>query len=203
MSSQALRNFGLKLADARLLINHAARLRKGTDRQEKTIFLHAALAAQVATWESYIKGIAREYFLVTASTADIRFSAMHALLNALMLEANKKLNTPDSEHARTFLLKYTNFDIWPCWVNVKFGNVLLGSVLLARNRLDEILSIRHSFAHGFTMPAHAWNTDASGAPKLTCSIVRNTESFFNDLCTKTDVAFGTHIATQHSIARQW
>lgn len=203
MSSLAKIKFDRLIKKADLLRIHASRLRSKSDTEAKIVFLHAALTTQVAAWDVYVKAVALEYFSVTADVTNAKFMSMHTLLKSRMSEAAKKLNTPNSENCRNHLLIYTGFDPWPTWANTKFGKNLLANSIMVRSRVDEIFTLRHSFAHGLSMPAHSWNTDASGSAHLSCLIVHQTGSFISDVCRKTDEGFAQYIATQHSIAKPW
>lgn len=203
MPSTAKIKFDRLISKADLLRIHAGSLRRKSDIDAKIVFLHAALTAQVAAWDVYVKAVALEYFAATSDATNARFMAMHSLLQGRMAEAAKKLNTPNSENSRNHLLIYTGFDPWPTWINTKFGNNLLINSLMVRNRIDEIFTLRHSFAHGLSMPSHSWNTNSSGVAHLNCQIVRQTGAFISDVCQKTDNGFAQYIAIQHSIAKPW
>ncbi|WP_432382549.1 HEPN domain-containing protein [Duganella sp. P38] len=178
MASAAKVKFDVLLERSEALSKVAGTLKKKTEQPSKTVLLHAALASQVAAWEVYIKNLLAEYFLKTGKPTDASFSAIHSLLQARMKVAAKKLNTPNSEHCREFLYTFSGFDPWPSWAGAKFDKTIFGNSLHSRNRLDEIFLVRHSFAHGFTMPAHSWNTNAAGAPHLDCKNVSCCAKFF-------------------------
>ena len=203
MPSAARQRFVSLHQKSDLLRTHAGKLKKQTDAQAKLVFLHAALAAQVAAWDSYVKAVAKEYFTATADPMNPRYSGMHLLLQQRMAEAEKKLNTPNSENTRNFLLQYLGFDPWPCWNNIKFGSVLLSNALLIRDRLDEIFKLRHSFAHGFSMPTFNWNQNSAGQSHLDCKTILSTGNFLSSLCRLTDDGLSNHIASQHSIQKPW
>lgn len=203
MPSTAKGTFTKIMARADLLCKHAAQIRKKSDLPTKIALLHAALATQVAAWDAYIKALSLEYFRATAIPTDIRFSAMHDLLKAQLESELKKFNTPSSENCRNLLLKYTKFDPWPNWLNIKFHDSKISSSLAIRNILDEILKLRHSFAHGFAIPANSWNMDSSGAATLNCKILGETRRFLVELCEKTDKGLTLHISTQHGISNPW
>lgn len=203
MSSAAKAKFATILARADLLCTNAAHIRRKADSPTKVVLLHAALANQVAAWDAYVKALSLEYFSATASPTDIRFSAMHELLKAQLENELKKFNTPNSDNCRNLLLKYAKFDPWPFWVNIKFDSGMMSASILVRNTLDEILKLRHSFAHGFSIPAHAWNVDSSGAATLNCRILGETRRFLVQVCDRTDKGLAAHIATQHGIAKPW
>ncbi|NVM76360.1 hypothetical protein FHW83_002155 [Duganella sp. SG902] len=203
MVSPAKVKFDALLQRSEALCKVAGTLKKKVDQTSKSVLLHAALASQVAAWEVYIKNLAAEYFVAIGKPTDASFSAIHALLQLRMKAAAKKLNTPNSEHCRDFLYTFSGFDPWPSWAGAKFDKTIFSNSLHSRNRLDEIFLVRHSFAHGFTMPAHTWNTNASGAAHLDCKKVSSCAKFFSDLCLRTDSAFATYIAAQHGISKPW
>lgn len=203
MGSLSRTKFESLLSRAALLSAQAAKLNKKPERQAKLTFLHAALTAQVAAWDVYIKAIAAEYFSVTSRPADPAYSAVHGMLQLRMAAAAKKLNTPDSERCREFLISHIGFDPWPSWVNVRFGSSIFSASMLTRSRLDDIFKVRHSFAHGLTMPAYAWNMDLSGTATLSCQLLSDTRRFFLDLCRNTDAAIAIHIVAQHGLAKPW
>lgn len=203
MPSAAKGKFTIIMARADLLCSHAGQIRKKSGAPTKVVLLHAALANQVAAWDAYIKALSLEYFQASANPSDIRFSAMHELLkNQLEIEL-KKFNTPNSNNSRNLLMKYADFDPWPTWLNIKFNGLMITASLNVRNILDEILKVRHSFAHGFSIPATSWNTDSSGSPTLNCKILGETRGFLIQLCKNTDYGLASHIATQHGILKPW
>jgi hypothetical protein len=203
MPSAAKVKFETILARADLLCKHAAQIKTKAEGPTKVVLLHAALANQVAAWDAYIKALSLEYFLVTSSPADIRFSTVHELLKAQLEVELKKFNTPNSENCRNLLLRYAKFDPWPAWLNINFKGGVMSSSILVRNVLDEILKLRHSFAHGFSIPAHSWNIDSSGAATLNCPILGQTRRFLVQVCERTDNGLSAHIASQHGIPKPW
>ena len=72
-----------------------------------------------------------------------------------------------------------------------------------RERLNEILRIRHSFAHGFDMPAYNWTQSPSGKVRLTSKAILETEAFFKNLVNVTDTGMETHINLTYGIASIW
>lgn len=203
MSSAAQGTFRTILARADLLCSNASQIRTKAGLPTKVVLLHAALANQVAAWDAYVKALSLEYFSATAEPTDIRFSAMHDLLKTQLEIELKKFNTPNSDNCRSLLLKYANFDPWPHWLNLKFAGATISASLVSRNTLDEILKLRHSFAHGFAIPANSWNVDPSGAATLNCRILGETRRFLVQVCEKTDRGLASHVAAQHGIVRPW
>ncbi|MCP3967835.1 MAG: hypothetical protein GY718_16030 [Lentisphaerae bacterium] len=48
-----------------------------------------------------------------------------------------------------------------------------------RERLNEILKVRHSFAHGFSVPAYSWIQNNSGRIRLTNKSLVDVDALFN------------------------
>ena len=203
MPSNAKQRFDAQLTRSELLKVHAGKLRRKSEVTAKVVFLHAALAAQVAAWDSYVKAVAKEYFSATARPTDAKFTTVHSLLQGRMLAAEKKLNTPNSENCREFFMIFMGFDPWPHWTGIPFGKITLNSSLLVRDKVDEIFKLRHSFAHGFSMPVFNWNQNSAGAAHLDCQIISNTCKFLSKLCEATDNGLAQHIANQYSVTNPW
>ena len=158
-------------------------------RGRARILLHASLAGYVAAWEAYLEQLVREFFQVTADPLNPHYNAIHTLLRDHSTGALDRFNTPNADNARNLLIAYTAFDPYPVWIwpARNFNGVQV------RDRLGEILKVRHSFAHGFSMPAYSWNTTARGDVRLNWDIVAMTERFFGNLVTRTDVGMNVHV----------
>lgn len=203
MASASIQSYRIAARRASLLTKHAAKKRNKAEAEAKSAFLHAAVAAHVSSWDAYVKQIAEEYFNKAANPKDPRYSAFHALLLAEMRAKRDKLNTPNSDNTRVFLMNTTGFDPWPVWTGITAFGGNLTSTLFVRNRLDEIFKVRHSFSHGFSMPGYAWNTDAHGGVRLTCQILIEVERFFTQLVLRTDIGLASHMSKQHGVPAPW
>lgn len=202
MSSTAFLRYVVQREKSNHLINHAATLRKKHESNAKQVFLHAALAYQTATWDVYIKSLATEYYSATSQPHIQSYLAMHSIAKERMEKAKEKLNTPNSENSRNFLIEFTGYDPWPSWIPA--GRVYgYTSVLQVKNHLNEIFKLRHSFAHGFTMPSFAWTQSSNGTNQLSVEILRKTGLFFQKLIESTDSGMASHTATQHGIPKPW
>jgi hypothetical protein len=203
MPSRALIEYGSQRSKADYLIAHAGTLKQRSQVNEKAILLHAALAAHVAAWDSYVKRLMKEKYSAIFHTNSVDYMALHEISKKRTEKAIEKLNTPNAENCRNFMMECSGFDPWPSWVNVRFGSAMLTANLMVSARLNEIFKVRHSFAHGFTMPNFLWNTNAAGAAHLDCGCLRSVSGFFNQLVAKTDDGFSNHVSVHFGRNRPW
>ncbi len=122
------------------------------------IYYHASLAAFVAAWEAYIENLVRDFFSVTADPLNTKFHAVHTIASEAAEKSLKRFNTPNSENSRCILVQTTGYDPLNDWVWIQRGM----NALTTRQRLDEILQARHSFAHCFPIPRYSWNQTSTG-----------------------------------------
>lgn len=188
---------------ADLIVSHAATLTRRAQLEDKGILLHAALAAHVAAWDAYIKAVVLRKYQSIGRDHDAGYAQLRSIAEERAKGAAKKLNTPNADNARNFFLQCSQFDPWPSWVNVRFGSEVLLSSLNVRDRIDQVLKVRHSFSHGFSMPAFEWNQGTDGATKLTVGSIRGVSGFFAVLVDRTDVSYSNHISTTFGIERPW
>ena len=162
----------------------------GSRKGENQIHYHASLATTVAAWESYMQEIVQSFFTETADPQNYSFHALHTIARE---EAERKLmrfHTPNWENARS-LLTCIGYDPIQDWTWARRG---LGT-LQVREFMNEILRVRHSFAHGHAMPTFSWNRSRSGRVRLTIDGLRRVESFFSHLVRSTDAGVARLIRT--------
>ena len=198
MPSPAAHKYAKDVTRAKLL-REAARLYSRSSQNEKQVFYGASLAAAVAAWDAYVNGVVRDFFHVTAAPLIPRASAHHGLARTMAEQLLLFFNVPNSENVRNLLIGATGFDPWPAWQWPANG---LNSLSI-RERLNEILKVRHSVAHGFALPSFAWTDSVHGQPRLTINILRWNEAFFDNLVRQTDGGISQHVHVTHAIAAPW
>jgi len=192
-SPAATRHVGRRVDIANLL-SAAKRARTS----EKRVVLHASLAAVVAAWESYVEDLLAAALAEVAHAAPMAHQRSVALLTDLATGAKDRFNTPNAENARELLVRYTGYDCLPDWVMPRRG--MQG--IAVRTRLNEIVKVRHAFAHGFPMPAYAWNSTQRG-PALSQPIMRWVDSFAAELVLRTDRGMARHLNAAFGAQVNW
>lgn len=153
--------------------------------------LHAALASAVSAWEGYIEAVTLEAIDAVALGANAEVLWLTSLLRGEASRAIEKFNTPNAENCRDLLLRFTGFDAFPA---MQSSRLSLPSHL-ARVRLNEVLKVRHAFAHGFAIPAYSWTTRYGVQNRLTKRAVSDASSLIDDLVSGIDSGLAQHIRT--------
>ena len=168
-------------------------------QDEIQVYYHASLTAYVAAWEAYINGLVGGFYDVIADSSNPIFQAIYAIARGAAERALERFHTPNSENTRSLLVQYTGYDPINDWVWTRRG---MGG-LQVRERLNEILHVRHSFAHGFDMRSYNWTQSLSGRVRLTSKIIQETEAFFKNLVDATDSGMTVHINQTYGISSIW
>jgi len=200
MPSNSAINFKYRISELLHLRNSAVdfRLRPIKDTQKQT-YLHSYLAGVIAAWDSYIKAIVKEYMLKVSNPLDVRYHSIYTLLKDYTEQSIKKLNTPNAENSRNFLLSSVGYDPWTDWIWTPRAYTARAT----RDLLNEIFHVRHSFAHGFPMPSYSWNTSSSGKTRLTLTSVDNATELLKYLVLSTDDGISNHLQNVHAIVTGW
>jgi hypothetical protein len=200
MTSQAFLRFLDSLAAGKRIRETAsdARLRP-ISHEKKRGFLHASLAAYVAAWDAYLNNVVREFRVSTRKPLDGEYSSIHSDLEAFIEKSLKKFNTPNSNNSRILLMDCTGYDPINDW-NWPRGR-LNGTE--ARDFLDQILKVRHSFAHGLQIPLYDWTESPGGQRRLTVNSLERIEAFLKHLTTETDLGLRLHAHATYPSANIW
>ena len=180
--------------------------RAATDRRlrpmshdEIQVYYHAALTSYVAAWNAYIGNLVRNFYDVIADSTNPKFDAIHTLAKGVVENALTRFNTPNWENTRNLLNQYTWYDPINDWGGSQ-ANMNLEQV---HQRLNEILRVRHTLAHGADMPAYNWTQSPSGKVRLTSKVIQETEAFFKNLVKVTDRGMKEHIELTYGITGFW
>jgi len=169
------------------------------NRAQTQAILHATLAGYVATWEAYLEQLTRDFYSAISSPARPDFHALHTIALARAIRAVQTFNTPNPDNARNLLLENTGFDPWPVWI----WPARRMNVVQVRELLTQILDVRHSFAHGYSMRAYPWTTSVTGRVRLNWAAVSMTEALFRTLITRTDSGMKQHVETVYALRLPW
>jgi len=165
-------------------------------RARVQIYYHAAL---VAAWDSYIKALVREFFQILINVRDQKFSEMHEIAFSMTERLLKKFNTPNWENTRNVLILTTGYDPQTDWqwparrMNGQQVHLFL----------NEVLRVRHSFAHGFSIPGYSWTQSATGRIRLTKRSLADVTALFKHLIKVTDKGMKEHIRAKYQIRMNW
>lgn len=180
--------------------------RAGTDKRlrpmshdEIQVYYHASLAAHVAAWDAYINNLVRDFYAIIADPLNPIFNAVYTIAKEAAENALKRFNTPDSKNTRDLLVQCTGYNPTGDWIWTQ--RRMTG--LRVRERLNEILKVRHSFAHGFDMPDYDWTRSPGGKIRLTSKAIQETEAFFKNLVKVTDRGMKTHIESTYDLTNIW
>ena len=200
MASPAAAKFEEGATRAQILTNLVTDRRlRPIPRFNAQVFMHAGLAALVAGWETYLNELARAFFAAIANPLDSRFHTIHEVARATLDRAAEHFHTPNWENSRMFLVNTTGYDPISDW---QWPAGRLG-VKGVQDRLNQILKVRHSFAHGFEIPSYPWTQGASGIVRLTLGEVRYCETFFRNLVKRTDSGMAAYLQLRYGQNASW
>lgn len=166
---------------------------------QKQVVLHSYLAGVVATWDMYIKSLVKEFLQNLSNPLNVHYNSIYVLLNLHIEKSIGKFNTPNFENTRNLLIDCTGYDPFAHWIWTRRGF----NQLQTKERMNEILKIRHSFAHGFSMQTYNWNSSPTGKTRLTLTIVNDVCALFKYLVLVTDQGIATTLKVNHGITVSW
>jgi len=162
-------------------------------------YYHASLAMSVAAWDAYLNRIVLEVLNMVAKPVDTPFHSLHTIAFGFSERALERFNTPNFENSRLLIVSCTGYDPYSDWA---WSPRQLGP-LQVRDFLNQILQVRHSFAHGFALPAYPWTQSRTGKVRLTSAGVTTIEALLKHLIAATDKGLGAHIRTAFDVAIRW
>ena len=166
---------------------------------EIQVYYHAGLTAYVAAWNAYISNLVRDFYDVVADPLNPKFDAIHTLAKGTADNALKRFHTPNWEKTQELLYQYTGYDPLSDWGRSQPSM----NREQVNQRLNEILRVRHSLAHGSDMPTYNWIQSPSGRVRLTSKVIQETETFFKNLVNITDSGMKAHIELTYGLANIW
>jgi len=166
---------------------------------ERQTIYGSSIVILVAAWNAYINNLIRAFYKLCSNPQDRKYDSILTIANQNSESLMGRFNNPNSNNTHNILMQCTGYDPWNDWQWTTKN--MDGKTI--RNRLDEIIKIRHSIAHGFSMPKFQWNVDISGRPRLTSKLVNWNRLFFNNLVTITDNGLKDHIINEIGIRKPW
>ena len=116
-----------------------------------------------------------------------------------MLSGTKKFNTPNWDNTRTYLITATGYDPLPDWT-WKAAKLSAADV---KDFLDEVLRVRHSFAHGFSLPALSWLERTPGQQNLSAESMKRVQKLLLHIARQTDRGLAAHGRAAFPPATMW
>lgn len=151
MASIALNKFNSMSIGASVLKGQAGSVSLATQDQvfiDQTV-RKAAIAFAVGCWEGYIEAAIREFVSKVRVQTNRKSWSLIAQFEVMVDKKASSLNTPNWEQTRNFLIEVTGMDPYSSWVWAPtFSNQID-----TKSFFDGIMSVRHAFAHGFSIPA--------------------------------------------------
>ena len=199
MPSQSYEKFVRQIAGAKIIRSfHNQISSETTDATAvEQICLCAAVAQAVGCWEGYIEGAIREFVTKTRIMAQRRSWPLIIQFEALVDKLASELNTPNWDKTRELLIVITGMDPHPAWVWApKFSNSTD-----TKQFFDGLMQVRHSFAHGFSVPHGTPGLTVPG--RLDASYVNDAIDCITFFTHKTDELLEHELRTRHGCPSGW
>jgi hypothetical protein len=200
MSSVSANRFRVAMRSSKDLRQFARdrRLKPLQTDQVQSLY-HAALASAVAAWNAYLKEIIREFFGSIATPLVPTSLTLHSIASSAADQIISRLNTPNWENSRNALVQGTGYDPYTDW---QWPRRKMG-VHQVQAYLNQILQVRHSFAHGFDLPSYTWTLSPSGRTRLTSRAVEDVEALMCHLVKATDKGLENYITLNFGVSVFW
>jgi len=159
--------------------------------------LKAAIALAVGCWEGYIEGALREFVSKTRVQAHRRAWGLVAQFETIVDKMASDLNTPNWDKTRELLMTLTGMDPYASWVwSPKFSNQTDTKLFF-----DGVMSVRHAFAHGFSIPPNVPGLAVPGV--LDLAYVDDALNCIKFFATTTDRLLEHELTHRHGCQTGW
>jgi hypothetical protein len=176
----AQEEFRVAMRDPQNLVAIHRDLNLGRGRRWREMTLNrAVIVLTVAAWQAYVEDLAHGILETVHPAAGAQGYGLWQLIKASTDSAVGRFNTPNAENTR-LVLSNLGFDPQPHW-NWGTGSAAVTPVIAAQ-RINEWLRVRHSIAHGDDLPAvGVISRKTGGAPTLTRANAEACTRFFTRL----------------------
>lgn len=161
------------------------------------VCLKAAVAHAVGCWEGYVEAVLREFVAKVRVQSHRKTWTLISQFEAIVDRLASDLNTPNWDNTRSLLVDVTGLDPYAAWVWVK----LFQNPSDTKNFFDGIMTVRHSFAHGFAIPSTVPGVQNPGI--LDALYVDNAISCIEFFVEKTDDLLEHELKHRHSCQSGW
>lgn len=159
--------------------------------------LVSAVASAVGSWEGYLEGVLKEFVAKTRVFAHSRAWPLIAQFEVMVEKATSDLNTPNWEKAREILIRVSGVDPYASWIwTPKFS-----TQPDTKEFFDGLMSVRHSFAHGFPVPINI--SALGGAGQLTPAYVAEVLDCLKFFAVTTDGLLEHELKHKHGSPTGW
>lgn len=197
MPSRALDRFTGAVANAEALSAQFSPANGVSANSE--LLQHAALSRLVAAWDGYLNDVIKETLQRLRRPSPTHYSFLLNILDANAAVLLDRFNTPNTQNTKDIFQRCIGLDPCPYWKRPKARQTAYAVGV----RLDEILRVRHSIAHGFPMPIFTWNVNSSNVGVITKKTYRSCQSLVCHIATQTDVCIANHVADEFGLKRPW
>jgi hypothetical protein len=204
MSSNAYNTFtGLTKYVHQLETIHG-NLADGRGRRHGQDALHrAGVVLAVAAWESYVEALVLEAFESIRPPVGASQDAilMHSLALTRANQESKGLNTPNAENVRKLFQSTLGFDVVTHWNwTAPHRHWSYGQMMA---RLNEWIKVRHSVAHGGSLPNLDMLKNSHGSYTLRLNHLKACREFMMHIAGQCDTSLSLFLTNTYGIARPW
>lgn len=161
------------------------------------VYMMASIASAVGAWEGYLEAVLVEFVAKTRVHAHSRAWPLIAQFEVMVNKATSDLNTPNWDKAREILIRISGVDPYASWLWApKFT-----SQTDTKEFFDGLMSVRHAFAHGFSVPS---NIRALGnMPTLAVQYVEDVLDCLTFFASTTDRLLEHELKHKHDCKSGW